>query len=171
MLGVVMVAANAFANDTPVCKPYDVVTLMLSTMVIMVLIVRLGWYRRDKTVGGSWLFTAVTYGRQPVLCDEPVRAALRKAIMQTRLKWPFRIDAWVLLVDHLHCIWTLPEGDADFLHPLEFYQTADFENGSHDGAVQTLRCGADDRFKTQAPRADLMATAVLGTPNPRRKGF
>lgn len=71
-------------------------------------------YRRDKTAGGSWLFTVVTYGRQPVLCDDPVRAALRDAIVQTRLKWPFRIDAWVLLPDHLHCIWTLPEGDADF---------------------------------------------------------
>lgn len=24
------------------------------------------------------------------------------------------IDAWVLLPDHLHCVWTLPEGDLDF---------------------------------------------------------
>jgi putative transposase len=27
---------------------------------------------------------------------------------------PFSIDAMVLLPDHLHCIWTLPEGDADY---------------------------------------------------------
>jgi putative transposase len=27
---------------------------------------------------------------------------------------PFVIDAWVLLPDHLHCVWTLPDGDADF---------------------------------------------------------
>ncbi|MDO9446629.1 MAG: transposase, partial [Candidatus Nitrotoga sp.] len=27
---------------------------------------------------------------------------------------PFVIDAWVVLPDHLHCVWTLPEGDADF---------------------------------------------------------
>ena len=27
---------------------------------------------------------------------------------------PFRIDGWVLLPDHLHAIWTLPDGDADF---------------------------------------------------------
>ncbi len=71
-------------------------------------------YRRDKTAGGTWFFTVVTYGRQSVLCDEPVRAVLRNAIVQTRLKWPFRIDAWVLLPDHLHCIWTLPENEADF---------------------------------------------------------
>lgn len=27
---------------------------------------------------------------------------------------PFTIDAFVLLPDHLHCIWTMPEGDRDF---------------------------------------------------------
>jgi len=28
--------------------------------------------------------------------------------------YPFHIDAWVVLPDHLHCIWTLPAGDDDF---------------------------------------------------------
>ncbi len=27
---------------------------------------------------------------------------------------PFHIDAWVVLPDHMHCVWTLPDGDADF---------------------------------------------------------
>jgi putative transposase len=27
---------------------------------------------------------------------------------------PFKIDAMVVLPDHLHCIWTLPEGNHDF---------------------------------------------------------
>jgi len=27
---------------------------------------------------------------------------------------PFKIDAFVLLPDHLHCVWTLPEGDSLF---------------------------------------------------------
>ena len=31
-----------------------------------------------------------------------------------RVARPFVIDAWVLLPDHLHCLWTLPDGDADF---------------------------------------------------------
>jgi putative transposase len=47
-------------------------------------------------------------------CDESVRSALRHAIEAVRSDSPFIIDAWVLLPDHLHCIWTLPEGDADF---------------------------------------------------------
>ena len=27
---------------------------------------------------------------------------------------PFQIDAIVILPDHIHCIWTLPENDVDF---------------------------------------------------------
>jgi putative transposase len=31
-----------------------------------------------------------------------------------RARTPFHIDAWVVLPDHMHCVWTLPKGDADF---------------------------------------------------------
>ena len=40
--------------------------------------------------------------------------ALRNAVRQARLRAPFHIDAWVVLPDHMHCLWTLPEGDVDF---------------------------------------------------------
>jgi len=40
--------------------------------------------------------------------------ALREAVRQTMAERPFRIDAWVVLPDHLHAVWTLPEGDADY---------------------------------------------------------
>ena len=39
---------------------------------------------------------------------------LREAVRQTRAERPFQIDAWVVLPDQLHCIWTLPEGDTDY---------------------------------------------------------
>jgi putative transposase len=71
-------------------------------------------YQRSTTPGTSYFFTLVSYRRRPILCDEPVRAALRNAIETTRRELPFSIDAWVLMPDHLHCIWTLPEGDAGF---------------------------------------------------------
>ena len=71
-------------------------------------------YRRLWVPGGTFFFTLVSYRRQRVLCDPMVRAALRNAIATTRLKHPFTIDAWVLLPDHLHCLWTLPEGDTDY---------------------------------------------------------
>ena len=42
------------------------------------------------------------------------RYYLRQAIEQTRETHPLEIEAWVLLDDHLHCIWKLPEGCSDF---------------------------------------------------------
>jgi REP element-mobilizing transposase RayT len=39
---------------------------------------------------------------------------LRTAFRETRRHHPFTIDAMVVLPDHLHAVWTLPEGDADF---------------------------------------------------------
>jgi putative transposase len=71
-------------------------------------------YRRDKTPGATWFFTVVTFRRRDLLCDEPIRIALREAIRKARIKHPFNIDGWVLMPNHLHCIWTLPAGDADF---------------------------------------------------------
>lgn len=71
-------------------------------------------YRRIKTTGGTYFFTVVTHRRRPILCEEPVRLALREGIERGRGAHPFAIDAWVLLPDHLHCLWTLPEGDGDF---------------------------------------------------------
>jgi putative transposase len=59
-------------------------------------------YRRVNTEGASYFFTLVTYRRQPLLCDEKIRRVLRHAIEAVRAKRPFKIDAWVLLPDHLH---------------------------------------------------------------------
>lgn len=70
-------------------------------------------YRRARE-GRTYFFTVVTYERRPVLCDTRLRAALRESIAETRRARPFVIDAWVLLPDHLHCIWTLPREDADY---------------------------------------------------------
>ena len=40
---------------------------------------------------------------------------LRHAVRQTRAELPFQIRGWVVLPDHLHCIWDLPAGDTDFV--------------------------------------------------------
>lgn len=48
------------------------------------------------------------------MCDDDVRTALRNAIIKVREQHRFQIDAWVLLPDHLHTIWTLPPDDANF---------------------------------------------------------
>jgi len=35
-------------------------------------------------------------------------------VAKTLSERPFRIDAWVILPDHMHCVWTLPPGDRDY---------------------------------------------------------
>src|SRR5258706_384544 len=87
-------------------------------------------YRRANTSGATYFFTVVTYRRRPFLCDPDVRIALREAITKVRNQYPFHIDGWVLLPDHLHAIWTLPPGDPDF--PLRWQQVK---------RRVTLRCG------------------------------
>jgi putative transposase len=71
-------------------------------------------YRRAKTPGGTFFFTVVTYARQPILASIASVAWLREVTRQVKRRHPFRIDAMVVLPDHLHAIWTLPEGDHDF---------------------------------------------------------
>ncbi|MGI4719803.1 MAG: REP-associated tyrosine transposase [Janthinobacterium lividum] len=70
-------------------------------------------YRRALT-GTTYFFTLVTHRRRPILCDDDIRAALRRAIEQVRSRLPFDTDAIVLMPDHLHCIWTLPADDTNF---------------------------------------------------------
>lgn len=41
-------------------------------------------------------------------------ARLRLAVAQTKAERPFDVIAWVVLPDHMHCVWHLPDGDADF---------------------------------------------------------
>lgn len=71
-------------------------------------------YRRLFIPGGSYFFTVVTYDRKPLLCQAPVIQKLRQAFCHVQQKFPFFIEAIVVLPDHLHCIWRLPEGDSDF---------------------------------------------------------
>ena len=71
-------------------------------------------YKRVYVEGGSYFFTVVTYRRQPILTHFESRRILRQVVIEVREQYPFKINAWVLLPDHFHCIWTLPEGDADY---------------------------------------------------------
>jgi putative transposase len=71
-------------------------------------------YRRSYVKGGTYFFTVNTSHRQPILTHPRVRAILRKAVIEARNRYPFEINAWALLPDHLHCIWTLPGNDKDY---------------------------------------------------------
>jgi putative transposase len=71
-------------------------------------------YRRWHVTGGMYFFTVVTQGRRPLFQNADHRTRLRHAIRQVRTRLPFNIFAIVLLPDHLHTVWSLPTGDADY---------------------------------------------------------
>ena len=71
-------------------------------------------YRRANIQGGCYFFTVVTERRRNIFADETNIILLRQAFRHVMNKYPFTIDAMVVLPDHLHCIWTLPTDDADF---------------------------------------------------------
>ncbi|MGP9675271.1 MULTISPECIES: REP-associated tyrosine transposase [unclassified Halomonas] len=71
-------------------------------------------YRRAYVPGGSYFFTVVTHSRQPLLADQLNINALGRAFRRVREEQPFVMEAFVLLPDHLHCLWTLPEDDSDY---------------------------------------------------------
>lgn len=70
-------------------------------------------YRRYRVPGGTYFFTVNLFDRRSQLLTAHIDL-LRSAVKNVREQRPFHIDAWVVLPDHMHCVWTLPEGDADY---------------------------------------------------------
>jgi putative transposase len=70
-------------------------------------------YRRNLLPGGTYFFTVNLADRRLALLTEHI-SLLRVAFRSVRATYPFTIEAAVILPDHLHAIWTLPEQDADF---------------------------------------------------------
>jgi putative transposase len=70
-------------------------------------------YRRDRTFGGTWFFTVRLKNRKSSLLVDQIEL-LRTSVKQTMQVMPFAIEFWVVLPDHMHCIWTLPKNDNDY---------------------------------------------------------
>lgn len=70
-------------------------------------------YRRPKATGATIFFTVCLADRTSDLLVREV-GLLRRAVAKTMRDWPFQVRAWVVLPDHLHCVWTMPGGDGDF---------------------------------------------------------
>ena len=71
-------------------------------------------YRRAFIPGGTWFFTVnllERHGNDLLMREIDL---LRATVRRVRDKFPFHVDAWVVLPDHLHCVMTLPPGDSDF---------------------------------------------------------
>ncbi|RYD14058.1 MAG: transposase [Lysobacteraceae bacterium] len=71
-------------------------------------------WKRLYRPGGTYFFTVVTARREPWFGDPMHVQCLRYALRETRASHPFAMVAFVILPDHLHCIWTLPDHEHDF---------------------------------------------------------
>jgi putative transposase len=71
-------------------------------------------YRRIWHQGGTYFFTVNCIQRKgnTLLIDHI--QTLRDAVKYVQILYPFHIHAWVVLPDHLHSIWELPQDDADY---------------------------------------------------------
>ena len=70
-------------------------------------------YIRPKVSGATVYFTVNLADRTSSALVDRI-ADLRESVRTTRAERPFRVDAWVVLPDHMHCVWTLPAGDGDY---------------------------------------------------------
>jgi putative transposase len=73
----------------------------------------MSYYRRAHVAGGTYFFTVTIADRS---ADDLVRHIdrLRGAYRVALSRYPFKTVAICILPDHVHAIWSLPDGDADF---------------------------------------------------------
>ncbi len=71
-------------------------------------------YRRLFIPGATYFLTLAVHQRSPIFSDANVVGLYRSAVQKVQAAWPFTLDAEVILPDHIHMLWTMPEGDADY---------------------------------------------------------
>ena len=70
-------------------------------------------YQRAHVAGGTFFFTVTIADRSDDLLVREVDR-LRRVYRSVQSRYPFETIAICILPDHLHAVWSLPEGDADF---------------------------------------------------------
>lgn len=106
-------------------------------------------YLRCRLSGGAYFFTVVTFERAPLLTSTIGIASLRLAFRHVRRRWPFDLVAYVVLPDHLHCIWNLPHGDSNFSKRWQKLKETFTRNylaaGGRDGTTTSSRAKRQER--------------------------
>jgi putative transposase len=71
-------------------------------------------YHRSYIKGGTYFFTVVTYERRQILTSVEARELLHSAWVDVCQRFPFKTIAVCLLPTYIHCIWSLPDRDANY---------------------------------------------------------
>lgn len=106
-------------------------------------------YRRVRVPGASHFFTVALTDRGGSVLTDHV-GLLRAAWRATVAERPVFCDAMVVLPDHLHAVWTLPEGDADYSErrrriKARFSQALGEHRPLSDSKVMKRECGVWQR--------------------------
>jgi putative transposase len=101
-------------------------------------------YRRNRVPGGTYFFTVNLLDRRTDLLVRHIDI-LRTAIADTKRRMPFHIDAWVVLPEHMHCIWTLPAGDADYAGRMKLLKTLFSKNIPKTENISAVRAAKGER--------------------------
>ena len=101
-------------------------------------------YRRNFVPGGSFFFTVNLADRRQSLLTVNIDL-LRSAFREIRQRHPFTIDAIVVLPEHLHTVWTMPDGDADFAMRWRQIKSAFSRNLAPDEPVSASRAERAER--------------------------
>lgn len=121
-------------------------------------------YRRNRIPGGTYFFTVNLLERKSDLLIKHI-SELREAVRVVRRNQPFHIDAWVVLPDHMHAIWTLPSGDDRYSDRWRAIKKAFSKAISKTEYISQTRVNRHERGIY--PRAQV-AKAILGTYDLRR---
>jgi len=70
-------------------------------------------YRRSQTAGATYFFTVNLKNRKEEYLTNYIEQ-LRESFRTVKRQYPFKVDAIVVLPDHLHTVWTLPAEDAHY---------------------------------------------------------
>ena len=81
-------------------------------------------YRRVQITGATYFFTLVTFEREPLFAAEGAVELRRNALAKIQRQRPFVIEAEAVLPDHIHMLWTMPDGDADYATRIRLAKTA-----------------------------------------------
>jgi putative transposase len=79
-------------------------------------------YRRAEIKGGAFFFTLALADRSSNLLVQEIDR-LRRSYKKMQERLPFETVAICILPDHLHALWQLPEGDADFASRWSFLKS------------------------------------------------
>ncbi len=122
---------------------------------------KMSTYLRSRRPGGTFFFTVVTFQRRRLFENPENSEILSNIISEVQTDYPFTLDAWVFLPDHLHCLWTLPPDEADYSKRWGLIKAKFTKAISQESGRSALLTGS----KIRQPGKHHLAAAVLGAPD------